>query len=160
MQVKYDLLNWRPDAEDVGNQGLTTCDNVLHQPEGYIPAEEVTGGAFATEPGLGGITTVSLMVKPFGALRTPDLDNNLVYAQIRGDTLNSLTFGIGVVGEGDFTSIAMSTVTSYSLTGIKSISVSEIGQTVSIHAEAQTTIDLGKTIYSLGGYFTYTVTSL
>ena len=45
-QVKFNFINWRPDAEDMGNDGLVTADNVLHQPEGYIEYRTPTAAGF------------------------------------------------------------------------------------------------------------------
>ena len=161
MRVKVDFANWNPDLEDYANPGLITADNVIHQPEGWVPAQFQTAGSFESFPAQAA-TTVSIMVKPFGSDEQQDLSTDLVYAQI-SSTAGALTgciFSIGVFGETPFTTVSLGTLSSFSTSGIRSLAVSEIGQTVSVHAEAQTIEGGLQTIRSLGGYFTYTVTSL
>lgn len=68
-QVRLNFLNWRPDAEDVGNDGLTTADNVIHETEGYKPVHLATSAAFATTGGLSATlgTVLSIIGKPVGS---------------------------------------------------------------------------------------------
>lgn len=47
-EVRINFLNWRPDAEDIGNDGLITADNVIHDTEGYKQIGLVTNGAVST----------------------------------------------------------------------------------------------------------------
>lgn len=63
-QVKFNFLNWRPDAEDDGHDGLVTADNVYHQPEGFKAFQSPTAGAFATNTSLG--TCPSVVFRPVG----------------------------------------------------------------------------------------------
>lgn len=65
MRIKF--LNWRPDAEDIGNDGLTIADNVIHDVEGYRPAH--LASTFATTGGLDATTAtiLSIVAKPVGS---------------------------------------------------------------------------------------------
>jgi hypothetical protein len=65
--IRVDFLNWRPDAEDVGNDGLTTADNVVHEPEGYKPVHLASSGAFSTTIAASTATVLSLVSKPIGS---------------------------------------------------------------------------------------------
>lgn len=70
MQSRIAFLNWRPDAEDFGNEGLVTADNLVHESEGYKPVHLGSGGSFATTGGLGAATNatvLSLVAKPVGS---------------------------------------------------------------------------------------------
>ena len=64
--VRVQFLNWRPDAEDVGNDGLTQCDNVVHEPEGYKPVHLASSGAFTTVLAASDATILSVVSKPVG----------------------------------------------------------------------------------------------
>jgi CO/xanthine dehydrogenase Mo-binding subunit len=74
------FLNWRPDAEDFGNEGLSVCTNAVHDSEGWKPTYIQTAGAFATTGGLQSVT--SLVAKPIG----PGTDT--IAAWISNNTLN------------------------------------------------------------------------
>ena len=72
-EIRLNFLNWRPDADDFGNQGLSIADNVIHETEGYKQIALTTSGAFATLNGLGGRTLNSvagLQVIAIGSDRT------------------------------------------------------------------------------------------
>lgn len=64
MRVKVPFLNWRPDAEDVDNNGLTKADNVVHDTEGYRPIHIASSGAFSTAIAA---TVLSSVAKPVGS---------------------------------------------------------------------------------------------
>ena len=83
-EVRLNFLNWRPDVEDVGNDGLSVADNVVHETEGYKPTHLGSTGSFATTGGLAAsaATIVSIVVKPVGA------GDDLFCAWISGGTLN------------------------------------------------------------------------
>ena len=68
-QVRVNFLNFNPDMEDVGNNGLTVANNVVHEPEGYKPIHLSSAGAFATTGGLGASvgTVISVVTKPVGS---------------------------------------------------------------------------------------------
>jgi len=68
-QVRLNFLNYNPDMEDVGNNGLTVANNVVHEPEGYKPIHLASAGAFATTGGLGASvsTVISIVSKNIGA---------------------------------------------------------------------------------------------
>ena len=67
-QIRTEFLNWRPDAEDFGNDGLTKAQNVVHDTEGWRPIHVKTSTSFATTNGLAAsaATILSLVAKPIG----------------------------------------------------------------------------------------------
>ena len=101
-RVRIDFLNWRPDAEDFGNQGLTVADNVVHEPEGYKPIYLKSAGAFATIGDLRSITSV--VTKPIGGGGEVGSAGDLLSAflnnsnQQLGIALNGSTLGTSSTG--------------------------------------------------------------
>lgn len=69
MQSRISFLNWRPDQDVFGNDGLTVADNVAHDTEGWRPIHLASSGAFATTGALAASTAtiLSLVAKPVGA---------------------------------------------------------------------------------------------
>jgi len=67
--MKVNFLNWRPDVDDVGNDGLTKAENVIHDVEGYRPVHLASSGAFTTTGGLAAsnATVLSIVAKPVGS---------------------------------------------------------------------------------------------
>lgn len=47
-QLKTNFLNWRPDADEYDNDGLTKANNTVHDTEGYKPIHLQSAGAFST----------------------------------------------------------------------------------------------------------------
>ena len=85
MRVTVPFLNWRPDAEDVGNDGLTKADNVVHDTEGYRPIHLASSGAFSTAiPQF----VLSAVAKPVGS------QGDVFAAWITDTTAPSLQVGI------------------------------------------------------------------
>ena len=94
-RVRFDFLNWRPDADDFANDGLTVADNVVHDSEGWKQVPLETAGAFVTT---GGLTTVTALVaKPIGS--RDDLlccwlsDSQNIHVGVNGVTGTSPTTG-------------------------------------------------------------------
>ena len=50
--LRVNFLNWKPDTEDVGNDGLTVATNVVHDTEGYKATHLISATAFSTTGGL------------------------------------------------------------------------------------------------------------
>lgn len=69
MTERFSFLNWRPDLNDVGHDGLAEADNCIHEPDGYRPTHLGTAGAFATTGGLAASnnTVISVVAKPVGS---------------------------------------------------------------------------------------------
>ena len=63
-EIRRDFLNFQPDIEDFGNEGLVKADNVTHEPEGY---KEVRQLATASVVQAIGFTTTAIDVRPLGA---------------------------------------------------------------------------------------------
>jgi len=83
-QVRLNFLNWRPDAEDFGNDGLTIATNVLHDTEGYI---ETRGTNTATTVAQSTGEAKWLDVVPLG------YDSGAYVAATHWSTLNSVQIG-------------------------------------------------------------------
>ena len=81
-QVRVNFLNWRPDADEFGNNGLTAADNVVHDTEGWKPIFMKTAGALSTTAPLAAATISALMVKSIGSV------GDKLVAWITGDTLH------------------------------------------------------------------------
>jgi hypothetical protein len=92
--IRVNFLNWSPDAEDVGNEGLTTADNVIHETEGYKPVHLASSGTFATTGGLAASsgTILSVVSKPVGnqgdlfCAWLTDATTPALYVGINGET--------------------------------------------------------------------------
>ena len=80
--VKF--LNWRPDLEDTEHDGLSVCQNVVHEPEGWKALHLLSAGAFATTGNLAAsvATVQSIIAKPVGP------SNDLFCAWVAGGNLN------------------------------------------------------------------------
>lgn len=88
---RKDFLNWQPDAEDFGNQGLVTADNVVHEPEGYKKVAFASAGGFSEVGSIlasGGATALSVQVRPVGT------QGDVLAAWIANTTTPSLHVGI------------------------------------------------------------------
>lgn len=59
-QVRLNFLNWNPDSEALGNEGLVLAENVYHDTEGYKEIRVPTSGAFSTT---GSLTATVLAVQ-------------------------------------------------------------------------------------------------
>ena len=93
MKTRIDFLNWAPDAEDVGNQGLVEADNVVHDSEGWKEIHLGSSGSFATTGGLAASTQtiLSVVAKPVGA------QTDLFCAWLNDATTPTLNVGINGV---------------------------------------------------------------
>lgn len=98
MSFRFNFLNWRPDLEDVGNEGLTVADNCVHEPEGYKAIHLGSAGSFGTTGGLAAsnATVLSVIAKPVG--NNDDLfcgwiANSTLHVGINGVTAASTTTG-------------------------------------------------------------------
>lgn len=103
-QVRVDFLNWRPDAEDVFNQGLVVATNAIHDTEGWKPVHVKTTTSFSTTGGLeaSAATVTSLVAKPIGTgtdLMCAWISNNTVQIGVNGVTMTSAgSVGGGLTG--------------------------------------------------------------
>lgn len=86
--IRTNFLNWRPDAEDVGNDGLTQADNVLHETEGWKPVHLGSSTAFSTVLAASTATVLSIVAKPVGA------QGDLFCAWLSGASTPALHVGI------------------------------------------------------------------
>lgn len=158
-QVRFNFLNWRPDAEDFGNEGLVTADNVIHESEGFKPAHLESAAAFSTTGGLAATTATILSVcaKPVGS------QGDLLVAWITDQTATSLHVGInGVTATTAATGypLTFSTVYAGSTTTPVAISVFDVceygGKILwTVEAQMGTTTPSTTLSISFAGYMDY-----
>lgn len=149
--LRVDFLNWRPDAEDVGNDGLTTADNVIHEPEGYKPVHLASSGAFTTVLAASDATVLSIVAKPVGA------QGDLFCAWIADATAPTLCVGInGVTASTAATGHPLTFATASTGQEIFAFDVCEYGGKIAWTVEAQAA-DASGTALSIAyaGYMDY-----
>ncbi len=133
--MRLNFINWRPDMEDVGNDGLTVADNVIHEPEGYKPIHLASAGGFVTTGGLGAssATILSIVSKQVGA------QNDTLSAWVGSD--GGLNIGLnGVTATSPTTGYPLSFNTTLSIgqaAAITVFDVSEYAGKISFQVEAQ-----------------------
>lgn len=68
MKERIAFIDWRPDLEDFGRDGLVVAENVVHEPEGFKPLHLATTTSFATTGGLAAsnATVLSIVAQPIG----------------------------------------------------------------------------------------------
>jgi len=135
-EVRLNFLNWRPDLEALGNDGLTVAENVLHDAEGFKKITEQTAGAFST-------TTASVTDFKAVAIGT---NNQTFCCWLSGGTM---FFGIdGVTATGPSTATAFATATAGQ--AISSFAVTEYGDDIFFCAVAEGTTAIPATLVSIG----------
>ncbi len=148
-QVRIDFLNWRPDQEDLGNDGLTVANNVVHDSEGYKPIYLASTGAFSTTGALASVS--SIVTKPAGAQMTP------FSAWLSADTIGVGFNGVSAVQAG-------ATTTAFATTGatqvITAFDVAELNGQMVFVVEAQQNEGSPDTLTSIGLAGLITVTSV
>ena len=75
-EIRLNFLNWRPDMEPSGHDGLTEADNVLHDTEGYKQLRVATSGAAATAAASAN-TLGSVQVRQLGSKQDTSEDNKM-----------------------------------------------------------------------------------
>ena len=150
MHVKFDFLNWRPDAEDLRNQGLITADNLLHDTEGYKEVSMPTAGAInATE------TALDAMVRPIGTA------GELVYARVIDASSTTASLSIGPINGAAFTTVTLPTLTNASAMTLDHFAVAEFDQQFVISAQVTASLLAGgTTTIALSGTGGYSITSV
>jgi len=137
--MRFNFLNWRPDADDMGNDGLITADNVIHDTEGYVQYKTPTSGAFVTNTAIG--TCPSIVVRSVGT------NNQRIAAYLHNATAAgagyTVDFSIGLFSSGyttigNYTTFTSSTLsTQYTLNSVSAFEVAEYADKIYITAEAQ-----------------------
>ena len=98
MNLKLNFLNWRPDQDEYGNDGLTTADNVVHDTEGYKQVHLKSAGAFNTIiPASWSVTSVVAQQ----AVRAGTAYTAFVGEANAGGPTNALGFGALFTTSGD-----------------------------------------------------------
>lgn len=149
MRVKF--LNWRPDAEDVGNDGLTTADNVIHDVEGYRPVHLASAGTFATALAASDATILSIVSKPVGS------QGDQFVAWVADATTPTLHVGInGATAATSATAYPLAMATAATDAEIYAFDVCEYAGKIVFTVEAQAT-DASATalVYAFAGYMDF-----
>ena len=144
--LRVDFLNWRPDQEVFGNDGLTQADNVIHEPEGWKPAHLASSGAFATTGGLAAsnATVLSLVSKPVGA------QGDVFCAWLANQTTPTLHVGInGTTASTSATGYPLAFATAVSSPAIWAFDVCEMGGKIIWTVEARASTSSPATTVSL-----------
>ena len=126
MKTRIAFLNWQPDVDDLPNDGLEDCDNVVHEPEGYKPVFLESTGGFSTT---GSLTDAdSIVVKTIG----PNLDK--FHAWIESDEIKVGVNGTEITSTGSTT---VSFATSGSNQAVCFFDVAELADQIIFTVEAQ-----------------------
>lgn len=161
-QLRRDFLNWRPDADAFGNDGLTVADNVLHDSEGYKPLCRQTDMAFVTMNYYAQLPLASVRSMQVRAIG--DRKNQVAaIVQDKATTAAIAELSVGArYDSGPFTTLSTATLLSASNVRVKSFSLAELGAGAFV-ACATFSADLANgtsTIYSITGDVAYTVLSV
>ena len=149
--MRIGFLNWRPDAEDVGNDGLTTADNVIHDVEGYRPVHLASSGTFATALAASDATVLSIISKPVGS------QGDLLCAWVADQTTPTLHVGLnGVTAVTSSTGYPLAMATAATDAEIFAFDVCEYAGKIVWTVEAQAT-DASATalVYAFAGYMDF-----
>ncbi len=160
-QLRVNFLGWRPDSEDLGNEGLTVANNVLHDTEGYKPLVMQTAGAFAVGTFYTGATLHSVRSVQ---IRQVGMNSNKVMAMAKDRATSAAIADLTIGLEGEaaaFTTISSGTLSSAGAVRVASFSVAEMESGVfGVCATYDASLlSGGSTVLSITGEVTYTVTS-
>jgi hypothetical protein len=167
-QVRTNFLNWRPDREALGNDGLTVAENVIHDSDGYKPLHKQSAGAFATTSAFTatfGLAVKSVYLKP---LSKSDRHGVAALVALPGPMV-ALALGVteenvfGIAGTNSATLLVQSQVNSSTLLSagacrLLSFSIAELEGAAVFVAQAEADL-AGGTVQSLNasGIVDYTV---
>ena len=160
-QVRLNFLNWRPDSIDLGNEGLSIANNVLHDTEGYKPLVKQTAAAFTASTFFSGSTLASVRSIQ---IRQVQLNSNRIAAMAkdRATTAAIADLTIGLEGEAAaFTTISSGTLSSAGGIRVASFSVAEMESgAFGVCATYDASLAAGgSTVLSITGEVTYTISS-
>lgn len=156
-QVRVNFINWQPDNDDFGTQGLTECDNVIHDTEGYKPIRKDATFAtlnFLTDTPLASVR--SMQVRGIGANR------NKIAALVQDKATTAAIAEMSIAAQDDgaaFTTLSSGTLLSAGSCKVASFSIAELegGLFVACATYSATLASGGATTYALTGDITYTV---
>ena len=151
-QVRINFLNWRPDQEPLGHDGLYVADNVLHETEGYKQVKVVPEADW-TLNGLN-YTMTAIQVRQIGSLRDSSISNKIV-ATLRGGAVPRLDVANADSG-GQLTFLAFATAPA-TVYGITAFQVAELNGYAVTCAQAEA-LETGGTAMTLNlsGYVALT----
>ena len=149
--MKVTFLNWRPDRDDVGNDGLTKAENVVHDVEGYRPIHLASSGSFATAVAASDATVLSIVAKPVGS------QGDLFCAWVADQTTPTLHVGLnGVTATTSATGYPLAMATAATDAEIYAFDVCEYGGNIVWTVEAQATDAAATALsYAFCGYMSF-----
>ena len=157
-KVTIDFLDWAPDTDEHFGEGLENANAVIHTENGYVPARVPSAAAASTlTPFTGGAG------RTVNALRAIEVGNNgvIALAALHAPSPTTGALRIGIAETQVFTTQSFATMSSIGASHFRNFSIAQIGQNVAISAVAEVSLlSGGSTVYSLGGSFSYTVTSV
>ena len=129
-ELRLNFLNWRPDAEDFSNDGLTVATNLVHGSEGYKQIRLTTDSSVATTSPL--TTSVLTDVRAARVGTNDNISNgNKIFAFVPSTT-PSLSVATG------FETITISFPTAAaSSVALTAFQVTEINNNIFIVAQAE-----------------------
>jgi hypothetical protein len=161
-EIRRDFLNWNPDADAFGNEGLVTADNVIHDAKGYKQICKQTVNAFNTLNYYAATPLVSVRAMQVRAIG--DRKNLIAaIAQDKATTVSMAEISIGAAGDAaPFTTLSTATLLSDSSIVVKSFSLAElgVGAFVACATFDADLLDGSSTVYSITGDITYSLLSV
>ena len=132
-ELRLNFLNWRPDAEEFGNDGLSIATNVIHDTEGYKQVRLTTALAVTTTAPFTASIFTDVRVARAGVINNA-ADTNKVSAYIRS-TSPSLT----VAGWPTATTTISFATAAASSVALKAFQITESNGNIFVvaHAEAK-----------------------
>ena len=159
--LRLNFLNWRPDQDEWGFDGLIKANNVIHDTEGYKSVKMKTAGAFATGNFYSATPMTSIRSMQVRAVGK-NFNKIAAIAEDRATTATMADLSIGAEGEASaFTSVASATLVSAGGVRVASFSIGELesGSFVVCATFDQSMASGGSTTTSITGELTYTITS-
>jgi hypothetical protein len=155
-QLRVNFLNWRPDQDAFGNDGLIVADDCLHDSEGYKELRYQSAGAFTTTTSMG-VHVIDMVARPL-------LNANKLALAVITDVSGSGTtaaLAIGILDdELSYTSISTSTLSSIGSVKLLSFSATELENRAVITAQAEAQAQGGTAIsLNLSAVGSYTLIS-
>lgn len=141
--MRISFLNWRPDADDFGNDGLTVADNVVHDSEGWKLVRLRSANAFSTTIAA---SVTSVIAKPVGS------QNDRLVAWV--ENFQNIHIGVnGVTGTSPTTGYPISFSTTGSV-AITAFDVAEIEGNAyfTVRVEQSQLSPSSETVISFSGY--------
>lgn len=134
-EVRLNFLNWQPDKEEFGTEGLTEAQNVVHDTEGYKPVYLATDGAYSAGFSATITSAMSRNIGPINDLLDVWLYDDVLLVGLSKYTASAYTFSTKTSAGGTTTAFA----TTGSAQEIAYFDTAELHDTLAFVVEAQQT---------------------